>query len=85
MCAVNWGLLSKEMINYFVASQINTSRVASYLVEILIRLESLGMNLLDATLAGHSLGAQIAGKVGGELRQRNKTLGTIFGKIKHFL
>lgn len=79
VCAVNWGALSIEMLNYFMVSQINSDRVANHLVEVLLRLESLGLNISETTLAGHSLGAHIAGKVGALLKTREKTLGHIFG------
>lgn len=79
VCAVDWGKLSMETLNYFVVSQINTVRVANYLLEILLRFERYGLDLMSTTLAGHSLGAQISGKVGAALKTMNKTLGRIYG------
>lgn len=80
VCAVNWGALSNDKKhNYFVASQINTGRVADYLAEVLLRFETAGMKLLATTLAGHSLGGQIAGKTGALIRNRGKLLGRIYG------
>lgn len=80
VCAVNWGTLSREFFNYFVVSEISTVRVANYLVEVLLELEKEGINITETTLAGHSLGAQISGKVGAILKKYNKTLGKIYGK-----
>lgn len=78
-CTVDWGHLSYESFNYFLVSQVNTVRVANYLTRLLLRLEKLGIDLAKVKLAGHSLGAQIAGKVGGKLRKRGKMLGSIYG------
>lgn len=80
VCAVNWRQLSLEKLNYFVVAQKNTLRVANYLVDVLQRLEGKGVDLKNTTLAGHSLGAQICGKVGATLKSLGKSLGTIFGK-----
>lgn len=80
VCAVDWGLLSLEKLNYFVVSQKNTLRVVQFLTNILLRFELLGVNLPDVTVAGHSLGAQIAGQVGHALKQKQKVLGAIYGK-----
>lgn len=84
VCAVNWGELSREALNYFVVSQMSTVRVADYLVDILVRFERDGVDLSKTTLAGHSLGAQIAGKVGAKLKRYKKTLGSIYGIIFQF-
>lgn len=80
VCAVNWSKLSLEKLNYFVVAQKNTIRVANFLVDVLGRLETKGVDLAKTTLAGHSLGAQICGKVGSTLKASGRTLGTIFGK-----
>lgn len=80
ICAVDWGELSLETLNYFVVSQKNTVRVAKFILDVLQRFERFGMDLATTTLAGHSLGAQISGKVGATLRAENKSLGRIYGK-----
>lgn len=80
VCAVNWRQLSLEKLNYFFVAQKNTLLVAKYLVDVLQRLEANGVDLKNTTLAGHSLGAQICGKVGSTLKASGKSLGTIFGK-----
>lgn len=81
VCAVDWGELSTAKLNYFTVSQTNTIRVANYLVELLLHLEKEGVDLAEVTLAGHSLGAHIAGDVGAQLRDMDKSLGTIFGML----
>lgn len=80
-CAVNWGLISHEAFNYFAVSQVSTVRVANYLSRLLVRLENTGVHLAQVKLAGHSLGAQIAGKVGAKLRKSGKMLGSIYGNL----
>lgn len=85
VCAVDWGSLSIETLNYFVVSQKNTVRVANYLFSVLQRFERYGMDLANTTLAGHSLGAQISGKVGAALRKKGKMLGRIYGCISIIL
>lgn len=84
VCAVDWGPLSQN-INYFLVAQINTVRVANFLTEFLVRLERLGIVLAQTTLAGHSLGAQIAGKIGSKLQKDGRTMGRIFGQCCHFV
>lgn len=81
VCAVDWGRLSLEKLNYFVVSQKNTPRVVDYLTTILLRFELLGVRLSDTTIAGHSLGAQIAGRIGITLKRMGRTLGAIYGMI----
>lgn len=85
-CAVNWGTISNESFNYFLVSQVSTVRVANYLTRLLMRFERSGVDLKKVKLAGHSLGAQISGKVGAKLRKHGKVLGYIYGNfhIYHF-
>lgn len=83
VCVVDWSPLALEKLNYFVVSQKNTVRVADLLVTLLLRLETAGVNLQSVTLVGHSLGAQIMGKVGGNLNKNKssfqRAIGTIIG------
>lgn len=85
VCAVDWGPIAKEYFNYFKVAQVNTVRVAEYLAKVLLHLEQLGVVLADTTLAGHSLGAQIAGKVGAKLHKSGRELGEIYGQSFHYL
>lgn len=79
ICAVNWGSLSKEVHNYFVVSQINADHVVKHLLKILLRLEALGVNMMETTLIGHGLGGHIVGKTGALMKNRTKIIGNIFG------
>lgn len=79
VCAVDWGKLSLAAFNYFVVAQRNTLRVADYLIDILIQFAQNGVDLRQASIAGHSMGAQIAGRVGAGLKANNLTLGYIYG------
>lgn len=79
MCAVDWGLLSLETLNYFVVSQKNTHRVVKFVVDILRRFELLGVRMRNTAVAGHSLGAQIAGRIGQQLMRLGRPLGAIYG------
>lgn len=81
VCVVNWEGLSKYLFNYFVVSQINTVRVANYIVQLIEFLESNGLDISETSLAGHSLGAQISGKVGAALIKRGKMLKSIYGEF----
>lgn len=79
VCAINWGALSKHSYNYIVVAQINTRRVADYIVQLILFLENAGASISQMSAAGHSLGAQIFGKVGGALRKQKKLLKNIYG------
>lgn len=84
--AVDWEELALELLNYFVVSEINTKLVAPYIVTLIEILESKGANVSETTMAGHSIGAQIAGLVGLALKKKSKTLKKIYGMIHyHFL
>lgn len=80
VCAVDWGKLSLVAFNYFVVSQRNTVRAANYLIDVVHHFAKNGVNLSKASIAGHSMGAQIAGRIGAGLKSRNITLGNIYGK-----
>lgn len=81
VCAVNWGRLSLAAYNYFVVSQRNTVRVANYLIDVVHRFAKNGVDLTQASIAGHSMGAQISGRIGAGLKSRNLTLGNIYGDV----
>lgn len=83
VCAVNWGAVSSELLNYFMVSQVNTVRVAEYTHRVLERFERLGVKLVDVMLVGHSLGAQTFAKVGRLFRKQGKAIGSIYGAA-HF-
>lgn len=79
VCAVDWGKLSLEALNYFSVAQKSTVRVADFIVDTLLRFENNGVNISETSLAGHSLGAHIVGKVGGSLKTKGKVVGYIYG------
>lgn len=62
VCAVDWSRLSNY--EYSVAALINTDMVANYMIKFMSFLITQGMEVRLSAIAGHSLGAQIAGKVG---------------------
>lgn len=76
VCSVDWSRLSNY--EYAIAALVNTNMVAEYMIEFMNFLISNGMNVRLTAIAGHSLGAQIAGKVG---RYYNGIMGAIFGKL----
>lgn len=81
VCAIDWGELSLNMLNYFWVAQVNTVYVADYVSKVLLDFEEAGVVLADTTFAGHSLGAQISGKVGWILQTMGKQLGKIYGIV----
>lgn len=74
VCAVDWSRLANY--EYSIAALINTDKVADYLTAFVRSLRKLGLKVRDTKIAGHSLGAQIAGKVG---RAFGGKLGAIHG------
>lgn len=80
-CAVNWGQISNEALNYFTVAINSTVKVTDFLVKTLLRFEANGVSLAKTSLVGHSLGAQIAGKVGGRLNLAGKKIGYIYGNV----
>lgn len=81
VCAINWGALSKESYNYLVVAGISAPRVADYIVKLVLYLENNGAVVSEMSATGHSLGAQIFGKVGGALRKQAKMLKNIYGIV----
>lgn len=73
VCAVDWSRLA--YYEYEIAAKRNVYAVGIYCAEAFKRW-NLNLNLL--TLVGHSLGAQVAGKIGKIL---NGLLQTIFGEL----
>lgn len=62
VCAVDWSRLSNY--EYAIAALVNTNMVANYMIEFMNYLIANGMDVRLTAMGGHSLGAQIAGKVG---------------------
>lgn len=79
-CGVDWSPLADD--NYIRAALRNTHTVAYWLARFCVRLNRIGIPSARITIAGHSLGAQIAGYVGKNLQLwTRQQLGTIFGTI----
>lgn len=78
VCAVDWNVLATNL--YSIAAR-NTRIVGRVVAVFLIRLHRLGVPLDQMTIAGHSMGGQIAGFAGQFMRNENYYLNTIFGKV----
>lgn len=74
VCSVDWSRLANY--EYSIAAMVNTDLVAWYTIEFMNFLKSEGMKIRHVSIAGHSLGAQIAGKVG---RYYRGLIDAIFG------
>lgn len=79
VCGVDWSDLANE--NYFQAALLNT-HIAGRVVANFVNFISyaLGISASNVTIAGHSLGAHVAGFVGKDLKRfSNQQLGHIIG------
>ncbi|XP_001650275.2 lipase member H-B [Aedes aegypti] len=74
VCVVGWGNLARYV--YYQSARKHTLLVSKYMTEFINFLNKEGMALEDVSLAGHSLGAQICGQVGYNLKGK---LGAIYG------
>lgn len=63
-CGVDWSPISTLNDNYFVVSEDSVPKVSDFLVDVIPR---FGIDLLNVTLAGHSLGGQISGQIGNSI------------------
>lgn len=78
-CGVDWSPLAGD--NYIRAALANTRTAAYWLARFCVRLKRAGIPPARITIAGHSLGAQIAGYVGKNVQLwTGQQLGTIFGR-----
>lgn len=77
VCAVDWHALAANF--YSVAAQ-RTKYVGRVVGKFLQRTIGFGMPLNEITVAGHSMGAHIAGFAGSYLKKRNLYLNEIYGK-----
>lgn len=78
VCGVDWHKLSQTP--YKIAAELNTKIVGRYMTEFIQMLIENGVDANDISIAGHSLGAHIAGFAGQYLNNGNVTLGRIYGK-----
>lgn len=75
VCSVDWSRLSNY--DYAIAAMVNTNLVAKYMTEFMNFLIMNGMDVRRTAIGGHSLGAEIAGKVG---RYYHGIIAAIFGE-----
>lgn len=73
-CIVDWSHFAT--FDYSTASSQNIKLVAKHVSEFVAFLFKNGMNLEELSIAGHSLGAQIAGYVGSSFEGK---IGAIYG------
>lgn len=79
VCAIDWEGLSTS-INYFDVVNVGVPRVTDAMVDLILFLETQGMNVSETSAAGHSLGAHICGRAGKKLlRLKHKPLKVIYG------
>lgn len=79
VCIIDWSFIAKA--NYLVATT-SMAHVSEDIFDALMKLRSLGVNISQSAIAGHSLGAHIAGQVGKRLNRHEIQLGSIYGKLK---
>lgn len=72
VCQVDWKRLASY--SYYTTSQKHTQIVGFYMAEFI---QSLQIQINETSIAGHSLGAQVAGYCG---RALNGSLNVIYGK-----
>lgn len=77
VCAVDWHALSAHF--YSVAAR-RTKYVGKVVGKFLIRMIEFGMPVDAITVAGHSMGAHIAGFAGSYMKKRNLYLNELYGK-----
>lgn len=78
MCGVDWSPLAN--VNYLQAALKSTHTTAYWLSRFIITLNQAGISYANVSIAGHSLGGQIAGFTGKNVRLfANGLLGTIYG------
>lgn len=63
VCAIDWSRLANY--DYPIAALVHTKKVANYIIDFMEFLKNIHhIKVEDCAIAGHSLGAQIAGIVG---------------------
>lgn len=77
MCAVDWNRLARY--NYARCATVHLRLVANAIVYFMELSIKYGLNIEDVSIAGFSLGAQIAGLVGSSMP--NRRIKAIYGMI----
>lgn len=81
VCVVDWHAFAANL--YSIAAR-RTKYVGKTVGRFLVRLVEFGMPLDRIAVAGHSMGAHIAGFAGNYLKKRNLYLNVIYGKLNKF-
>lgn len=78
MCGVDWSSLGAGS-KYYVPLLKNTHFVAEYVTEFIRNLEEAGVRAENIAIAGHSVGAHVAGFVGKHFIAQGQQLAKIYG------
>lgn len=79
VCGVDWTLLAADF-TYVVPALVNTHIVAESVATFILNLvHQADVKIENITIAGHSLGAHVAGFTGKNLIAQGHQLGKIFG------
>lgn len=62
VCAVDWSRLANY--GYSISALVNTKKVANHTINFMKFLKDFDMKVEDCEIAGHSLGAHVAGFIG---------------------
>lgn len=76
VCIVDWSRLA--VYDYATASNEHTRLVANFVTEFMFFLYQKGMKIEESSIAGHSLGAWIAGFIGASYGGRLNAIYGIF-------
>lgn len=79
VCGVNWNQLSSELVLYNNIASSSVPFVAEYLKRFILALKGNGAAVSSMHMAGHSLGAHVAGQAGRKLLANGDRLDTIYG------
>lgn len=66
VCAVDWSRLANY--EYSIAALKHVKKVTNFMLKFMYFLKGKGMKVEETSIAGHSLGAQVAAFVGRNLR-----------------
>lgn len=80
VCIVDWSRLANY--DYSIAARSHIKMVSDVISELIDFLKQHGMNLKDVSIAGHSLGAHIAGFVGTKYSGK---IAAIYGMFKRLV
>lgn len=76
-CGVDWNIIAN--LNYTVAALVSTPIAGESVAEFILNLVKAGLTTANIEIAGHSLGAHVAGYTGKFLLDRGHRLSRIYG------